>query len=174
MKINRIIVGRLRENCYILSKNEKVIVIDPGDEYEKIKEEIREKELIGILVTHHHFDHVGVLPQLLEEYKVPLYDYETKEKEVIINPFTFEIIKTKGHTGDSVTFYFKEENVMFTGDFLFKESIGRTDLGGNIFDMKESIEKIKKYPNVTIYPGHGEKTTLNYEIKYNPYFHNFP
>ena len=63
---------------------------------------------------------------------------------------------------------------MFTGDFLFKESIGRTDLGGNINSMKDSIEMIKKYPDVTIYPGHGEKTTLFYEIKHNPYFHNFP
>ena len=174
MKINKIVVGRLRENCYILSKDEKVIIIDPGDEYEKIKEEMKEKELIAVLVTHHHFDHVGALSQLLDEYKVPLYDNQTKETEIKIGPFQFEIIKTKGHTEDSVTFYFKKENTMFTGDFLFKESIGRMDLGGNIYDMEKSIEKIKKYPNVTFYPGHGDKTTLDYEIKNNPYFHNFP
>lgn len=173
MKINRIVVGALRENCYILTNDFKVIIIDPGDEYKKIKEEIKNKEVLAVLITHHHFDHVGSLNELLEEYDIPLYDDGTKEKEIKMGPFEFEIIKTKGHTDDSVTFYFKKENVMFTGDFLFKESIGRTDLGGNIFDMKESIEKIKNYQDVTIYPGHGEKTTLSYEIKHNPYFHNF-
>ena len=61
---------------------------------------------------------------------------------------------------------------MFCGDFIFKDSIGRYDLdGGNIKDMINSIEKIKKYDRyITIYPGHGEKTTLGYEIDNNIYF----
>ena len=60
---------------------------------------------------------------------------------------------------------------MFTGDFLFKGTIGRTDLEtGNIIIMKNSIEKIKKYSdNIEIYPGHGNKTTLEYEKKHNLY-----
>lgn len=61
---------------------------------------------------------------------------------------------------------------MFTGDFLFKKTIGRTDLEtGNMDEMNRSIEKIKKYPGKTIiYPGHGEATTLEKEINTNPYF----
>ena len=61
---------------------------------------------------------------------------------------------------------------MFTGDFLFEGTIGRTDLeSGNIKEMKKSIEQIKKYPKQTkIYPGHGEITTLEKEIQTNPYF----
>ena len=61
---------------------------------------------------------------------------------------------------------------MFTGDFLFKETVGRTDLEyGNLNEMKESIKKIKKYDNdIVIYPGHGEKTTLGYEKENNEYF----
>ena len=60
---------------------------------------------------------------------------------------------------------------MFTGDFLFKETVGRTDMvGGNINEMKKSINKIKKYPdNTKVYPGHGPSTTLKYE-KENNYF----
>lgn len=60
---------------------------------------------------------------------------------------------------------------MFVGDFIFRLGIGRWDLPtGNIKDMLLSIEKIKKYPNdITIYPGHGESTTLGYEKENNEY-----
>ena len=63
---------------------------------------------------------------------------------------------------------------MFTGDFLFKDNIGRCDLPtGNVAKMKESINKIKKYSdNIKIYPGHGEETNLGYEKKNNYYFNN--
>ena len=62
---------------------------------------------------------------------------------------------------------------MFVGDFIFKDNIGRCDLEtGNINKMKESIDKIKKYPNVIIYPGHGIDTTLDYEKENNIYFKN--
>ena len=61
---------------------------------------------------------------------------------------------------------------MFVGDFVFKGTIGRCDLeGGDYNQMKESIKKLKTYPKDTIlYPGHGDETTLEDEIKYNPYF----
>ena len=61
---------------------------------------------------------------------------------------------------------------MFVGDFVFKDTIGHTDLeGGDFYEMKNSIEKIKKYPkNIILYPGHGEKTDLSYEIENNIYF----
>ena len=61
---------------------------------------------------------------------------------------------------------------MFTGDFLFYHTIGRTDMqGGNIEEMNQSLSKIKTYPeNTTICPGHGPKTTLKEELKSNPYF----
>ena len=64
---------------------------------------------------------------------------------------------------------------MFCGDFIFKDSIGRCDLpGSNVSDMMKSIEKIKKYNrDIVLYPGHGEKTKLGYEINNNPYFREF-
>jgi len=53
---------------------------------------------------------------------------------------------------------------MFTGDFIFRSSIGRTDLGGNDLDMQESLEKISSYPDdIVLYPGHGDETTLGRE-----------
>ena len=70
------------------------------------------------------------------------------------------------------SFYFKDEEVMFTGDFLFKDTIGRYDFPeSNAEEMFKSINKIKKYSDyITIYPGHGEFTNLGYEKENNPYF----
>ena len=172
LEIKRIITGNLEENCYILVNNQNALVIDPGDDFHLIKEELKNLNLIGILITHYHFDHVGALSNLLEYKKVPIYDYNLEEKKYNIKNFEFEIIKTKGHKEDSVTFYFKNELIMFTGDFIFKGTIGRTDLdGGNMKEMQESIEKIKRYnKEIILYPGHGELTTIEEEINNNYFF----
>ena len=61
MNIIKIPVGLLNANCYILEKENKLLIIDPGDEYEKIKENINGKEILKILITHHHEDHIGAL-----------------------------------------------------------------------------------------------------------------
>ena len=70
-----------------------------------------------------------------------------------------------------MTFYFEEDKAMFIGDFIFKESIGRTDLpGGSDSEMRESIKKILSYPDDTkLFPGHDDETTLGYEKENNPY-----
>lgn len=155
--INRVIVGELEENCYILKQNNKAIIIDPGDEPTKIEEKIKGLEVAGILITHNHFDHVGALDYFENKYNI--------KHNQDINFFDYEIIKTPGHSKDSLTFYFPTINIMFTGDFLFKGTIGRMDLaGGSKEDMKISLDKISKYPdNIIIYPGHGEESTLGIE-----------
>ena len=162
LKIDIVKVGYLETNCYIISKDNDVIVIDPGDEYDKIKKVIRNKNVIGTIVTHNHFDHIGAI-----EYFDKVYNYNNlKEGINQIGTFTFEVIYTPGHTSDSITLYFKEDNVMFVGDFIFKDGIGRTDLGGNYFDMVNSIKKISKYnKNIVIYPGHGNSSKLGIELK---------
>lgn len=167
MKISIIKVGYLEANCYILEKDKKVIVIDPGDEYDKIAPFIKNKEIVKVLITHYHPDHIGAL----SHFEDKLILKNPKETTYNIGPFSFIVIYTKGHTSDSITYYFKEEEVMFTGDFLFKETIGRTDLpGGNQNEMLKSLNKIKSYPGVIkIYPGHGPSTTLKHE-KENNYF----
>lgn len=165
MIIHTIPVGYLKANCYILEKNNKVIIIDPGSEYDKISSVIKNKEIIKILITHYHQDHIGAL----ENFDKKLILNNPEEKTYFFPPFKFKVIYTKGHTADSVTFYFEEEKAMFTGDFIFKENIGRTDLPtGNIEDMRQSLKIIKNYPNdITIYPGHGPKTNLKQEKEKN-------
>ena len=72
MNINCIKVGYLRTNCYILEKDGKVLVIDPADEYLNIKEVIGDNEVVGVIITHHHPDHVGAL-EYFDADKI--YDY---------------------------------------------------------------------------------------------------
>ena len=95
-----------------------------------------------------------------------------EEREYTLGNFTFNVIFTPGHSKDSVTYYFKDINTMFVGDFIFKNDVGRWDLpGGSEEEMKQSITKIKEYEKDTIlYPGHGDETTLDSEIKNNIYF----
>lgn len=159
MNIKRIVVGELEENCYILEKDGKYLVIDPGDEFEKIDAEIK-GPLEEILVTHRHFDHIGALKDLEDKYNIKANEFK---KET----FKYEVIATPGHTNDSKTFYFPEEKVMFTGDFLFYNSIGRMDLPtGSQEDMQKSLEKISNYPLTTkIYPGHFYSGTLKMSLE---------
>lgn len=157
MDIKVIKVGPLETNCYILTIENESIIIDPGDDFNKIKEAIGTNKVIGCLVTHFHQDHIEALEEVVSHYDVEI----NKPK---YGKFNYETIETPGHTFDSKTFYFKNINTMFTGDFIFKSSIGRTDLGGNDKDMIDSLEKFKQYDDdITIYPGHGPKTTLGQE-----------
>jgi hydroxyacylglutathione hydrolase len=164
MNIKNIKVGSLQTNCYILEKDDECIVIDPGDEANKIIN-IIDKKVIGIIITHYHFDHVGALEDLKAKYKCPVYDYTNlKEGMNTISNFTFECIYTPGHKSDSISLLF--DKALFCGDFIFKGSIGRTDVPtASMKDMQNSIKKmINKNPDIIIYPGHGESTSLKNEL----------
>lgn len=81
------------------------------------------------------------------------------------------VIETPGHSPGSVTFYCADENIAFTGDTLFRNSIGRTDFsGGNMMQIIQSLRVLAQLPDETvILPGHGEKTTIGEELAHNPY-----
>ena len=183
MEINRVVVGSLEENCYILSIDNKCLIVDPGDDIDLILEGINNLDVLGVLITHAHFDHIGALNDLLKKYDVPIYYrninneinkeklIDIEEKQYVIEDFKFKFIYTSGHRNDLVTFYFYEDKMMFTGDFLFYLSVGRTDMQyGDYKEMIKSIDLIKTYDNdIVIYPGHSSKTTLGFEKKYNEY-----
>ncbi|MBR3210565.1 MAG: MBL fold metallo-hydrolase [Bacilli bacterium] len=173
MDIKCVVTGYLDENCYILSKNGNCIVIDPGDDYLKIKEEIGDDRVIGVLITHSHADHIGALRNFLTKRSIKIFKRSNIENGMHIDlaDFHFQVFLTPGHSKDSITFYFEEKKAMFVGDFLFKESMGRCDLpGGSISEQQESIKWILGYDDdIKLYPGHYEETTLGYERKNNPY-----
>ena len=170
MKIERIINGYLEENSYIIHNNKDALIIDPGSEQDKIINKINELNVnvIGILVTHYHFDHVLVLDEINKIYNVKIYDYKSN-KDITIKDFKFKIISNYGHTMDSVSFYFDKYKVMFTGDFVFKDTIGNYDIENEEIMYSSLKEFVKLDKDIKIYPGHGQSSSIGYEIEHNPY-----
>lgn len=172
MEIKTIVTGVLDENCYVLIKNNTCLVVDPGDNYLKIKEAVADNKVLAVLITHSHFDHIGALRNFLTKRSIKIFKKSNlMEQTYTVGDFSFDCLYTPGHSKDSVSFYFKDEKIMFVGDFVFKEGIGRYDLPGGDFDeLKASLSKLKKYDDdITLYSGHGEVTTLKYEKENNTY-----
>lgn len=88
-----------------------------------------------------------------------------------IGPYDIKVLKTPFHTSGSVVYHLEREGILFSGDTLFKNGIGRYDLPGSCGRYREdSLAKLKKLPASTIvYPGHGSKTTIGDELSNNPY-----
>ena len=166
MNVKRVVVGPLQTNCYILELDSSVLIIDPGEDFPLIRDSIsNDKTIEGVIITHSHFDHIGALNDTLNYYHTKKYDKSNLMEGINnIGLFEFEVIYTEGHYFDSISLYFKHVNMMFVGDFIFKNSIGRVDLeGSSSTDMIKSIRKILTMENVKIMPGHGFPTTLDDE-----------
>lgn len=102
----------------------------------------------------------------------PVGKYLTDKDTITFGNHTFRILHTPGHTPGGVCFYCEEENACFSGDTLFRMSIGRTDFErGSYEQMVASLHNVlaKLPPETKIYPGHGPVTTLSEETRYNPY-----
>lgn len=158
--------------------------------------------LEGILLTHGHVDHIGAVSKLVEAFpqakiycsedEVDLlsnsninlsimfgvdYSYNADVKltdSQVIDLIGVDIlcIKTPGHTEGGMCYYMESENMLFSGDTLFEESVGRTDFptGSEAVLVKSIKERLFILPDqVTVYPGHGDKTTIGNEKIYNPF-----
>ncbi|MBQ7424038.1 MAG: MBL fold metallo-hydrolase [Prevotella sp.] len=102
----------------------------------------------------------------------PEIGHYLKDREIIrFGSHQMEVLETPGHSRGSVVFYCKEENVLFSGDTLFRMSIGRTDLGGgSMMQIIQSLRMLAQLPDETkVYPGHGPSTTIGEELRSNPY-----
>ena len=169
LKIITVVTGYLEENCYILHNDKDALIIDPGDDSNKIIDAIGNLNVLGILITHYHFDHVGALDDIKSKYKkAKLVDFKSN-KDQTIGDFKFKIIENFGHTMDSVSYYFEDDKKLFCGDFVFRESIGRFEME-DMPIMLDSLEKFKKLDrDIKVYPGHGEYTEVGYELDHNPF-----
>ena len=170
MKIKRLIVGPLLTNCYILISKGEALVIDPGGGLKRILKETEKAELKYIVLTHFHWDHtLGALKlkaktgaKILihradkEFLKFPIDKFLEEGEEIKIGEVSLKVIHTPGHTKDSISLL--GEKFIFTGDTLFEDGTGRTDLpGGSQKEMENSLKKLEKIlkPGTKIFPGHG-------------------
>lgn len=156
---------------------------------------------VAILLTHGHFDHAGAAEALADKYQISIYAHEA-ERETLEDPglnlcgmigehkvyhadifvkdeevlnlagFSIRVFLTPGHTIGGCCYYIADEKILFSGDTLFQESVGRTDFPrGSASDLIRAIrEKLMPLPDdVTVYTGHDESTLIGYERMRNPY-----
>ena len=95
MKIKCLVVGKLSENCYILENNGKAVIIDPGDEIEKIIKELKDLKVVGVLITHHHNDHIGALNYILRKYNLKEIDINevSKKNSIVLRKGVVDFLK---------------------------------------------------------------------------------
>lgn len=195
MKIKMMQVGPIQTNCYILEHDNKIAVIDPGDEAERILSALKETggEVQYILLTHGHYDHTTAVPQLhkaLPDAKIYIHQADANgagsrlfplagEVEDLLlydegdalplGSLTIEVLHTPGHSPGSVTL--KAGETLFTGDTLFAGDCGRTDLrGGSWEEILVSLGRLGKLEgNYYVLPGHMDTSDLDTERKVNRY-----
>ena len=191
MKIKRFICGLLESNGYVIyqREGENCFIIDPGYGPKVFKDFINEHSLHvkGILLTHHHYDHVGAVDKLKDVFDCPVYlhrrDCDMYKKNVDVymedgdtidlDGETITVINTPGHTKGSVCFFSHKSRLAFTGDTIFNVDLGRTDLeDGSEEEMRRSITDIvDKWQNdIMIYPGHGDGCTMKAVRRINKEF----
>lgn len=166
-----VVNGILEENCYIIHNGRDALIVDPGSEGEKILDAVKASNLkvIGILITHSHFDHVGALDDVKKEFPDAVVINNKNKGDQSIGMFKFKVIENPGHTEDSVSYYFDNNDILFSGDFVFKGTIGNYP-DGMEDDMVKSLNVFKYMSsNVVVYPGHGPSTTVKEELENNPF-----
>ncbi len=199
MRVFPVTLGPLQENAYLVETGEGAVLIDPGDEPERLFALFRETGLTprAILLTHAHFDHVGAvaplvaalgLPVFLHPLDLPLYEgadlvarawgFAIPKPPLPVEPleegmtlFGFQVFHLPGHSPGHVAFYDPEGAQVFSGDLLFRGGVGRYDLPGA--DPKALFASLKRLlalpPKTRVHPGHGPGTTLGLEARANPF-----
>ena len=182
-------------------KTGELLVVDPGDQAQLIEKQIEKTgaKPVAILLTHGHFDHAGAAEELADKYQIYAHEAEretledpglnlcgmigehkvyradifVKDEEVLnLAGFSIRVFFTPGHTIGGCCYYIADEKILFSGDTLFQESVGRTDFPrGSASDLIRAIrEKLMPLPDdVTVYTGHDESTLIGYERMHNPY-----
>lgn len=192
---SRFLYGQFNQNTYVLTNDTEAVIIDAGAELDEVKQVVGERKVLAILMTHLHFDHFWHIDKYLDEFACPVYiqngfDFKfsdgtsnastlvrikfTKnieknrikyyENKLKLGKFEFEIISTPGHASDCVCILMGDN--LFTGDTIFADTIGRTDLKDSDGEqMLESLKKIKDIDFNFAYPGHNEMASKNQILK---------
>jgi glyoxylase-like metal-dependent hydrolase (beta-lactamase superfamily II) len=190
MLVDRSMHPQWFSNTYLVGDRSggEAALIDAGGPVAPLLAAIKQHQLTlsYVLLTHHHFDHVAELDDVLAEYPdVPVLAHPVEEElisgctgaigpgsVVNVGELALEAIHTPGHTEGMLSFYIGDDGV-FTGDTLFKGSVGGVRAPGSTSytDLRNSImDRLMKLPGETkIYPGHSEETTVQAEWEQNPF-----
>ena len=181
MKIHKTINPVAYENTYYLEGDQHLIVVDPGSHWEAIRKTIEninkpvyvaESEASWLYTP---VDNLSGLPRHDDMADVvcrPAEHTFVFHEEYQIEEFRFTVLPTPGHSIGGVSLVFPDGHLVLTGDALFRETIGRTDLPtGSMEQLLHSIQtQLFTLPNYDVYPGHGPATTIAHEKTFNPFF----
>lgn len=195
-----VVINEENKECFLIDPGASAKALA-----ERIRKD--ELKPVAVLLTHGHFDHAGAAEELAKEFDIKVYAHEA-EKDTLSNPqknvswmvgasesyhadvylkdeevitlagYEIKVFHTPGHTEGGCCYYIEAEDVVFTGDTLFAQSVGRTDFpGGSMSQIVRSInEKLMTLneagnleTDIMVYPGHNDPTTIETERINNPY-----
>ncbi len=171
--------GSQEANVHLLacSQMREAALIDAGGFSDEIRAEVERLGLrvTQVLITHGHFDHVDALDEVVSAFGAKVLDAQTLTEgdTVRVGALTGRVLKTSGHTPDSLTFVF-ENCIAFTGDALFAGSVGGTSSAANQREQIDHLRaKVLILPDVCeVRPGHGPASTIGIERTANPFFND--
>lgn len=195
MDIKTLAVGPLETNCYIVSDEAtgEALIIDPGDEPDRIMDLAEGLKVRYIVLTHAHFDHAGAVPEVKEATGAEIAFHADERQayfsvseqaafwgfdagampepdvmlgegdELKIGSTSLRVIHTPGHSAGGICLL--GEGAVFSGDTLFMGSVGRTDFpGGSMEQIKKSFRRLMGLsPETLVLPGHGPASTIGRE-----------
>ncbi len=196
MQIQTFVLGDIKSNCYVVYEDRRAFMVDPGFDSDQVINFIEHHHLNleAIYITHGHYDHCGGVRLLKERYLPVVYapaddtvwfeetpynrlghvvpiDHKVNDgDEIKLIGKTFKVIATPGHSAGGTCLY--HGDLLFAGDTLFYQSIGRTDLPfADMHTLYGSIKRLYQLlPDETkVLPGHGRPTTIGHEKQYNPF-----
>ncbi len=194
MIIHSLTLGLYRVHCYILEEEGQVVLIDPGARVDRIEDCLRDlgyPQVLAIILTHGHVDHTSAASDLADTYGCPVYAHPLEEavirlKRLVprayvkafdvrtrnleegplqVGPFNLSIYHMPGHSPGHLVIAC--QNHLFTGDLLFKGTVGTTNtFGGSQADLHRSLKSLLAWPDETlVHPGHGPETSIGAERK---------
>ena len=192
MMVYTLTLGLYRVHCYILEEEGQVVLIDPGARVDLIGARLRalgSPQVLAIILTHGHVDHTSAASDLADTYGCPVYAHPLEEavirlKRLVprayvkafevrirdleegplrVGPFDLTIYHMPGHSPGHLVIAC--QNHLFTGDLLFRGTVGTTDtFGGSQADLHRSLSSLLAWPDETlVHPGHGPETSIGAE-----------
>ncbi|WP_025730521.1 MBL fold metallo-hydrolase [Atopobacter phocae] len=193
MELMRLTVGMYDEHCYVLVNDEgEALIFDPGGKPDEIITRLEEEGIkpVAVLLTHTHHDHIGALDEVRDHFNIELYMSPIEEELLLeagkrapehylkggqvynVHGFEFRVEDIPGHSIGHIVFIFDDQQFSISGDVIFRNSVGRSDLpGGNHEQLMAGIYKyLMVLPDdFMFFPGHGEMTTVAKERATNPF-----